>query len=453
MRITWKLAVLILALIACTGRTFGKTSSSVALSSSANPATFGTSIKFTATITPSAATGTVTFKDGTTTLGTGAVATGKATFTISTLAVASHSITASYGGDTNYNSSTSSTLTQVVNKASSTVTLVSSLNPSGFGASVKFTATLTPSTAMGTVTFKDGTTTLGTGTIATGKASFSTTALAVGSHSITATYGGSTSYNASTSSALTQVVNKLNSTVTLFSSANPSALGSTVTFTATLAPSTATGTVTFKDGTTTLGTGAISSGMAMFNISTLVIGSHSITASYAGDSNYNGSTSSTFTQTVKQASSVTFNSSADPSTLSVAVTFTATVTPSAATGTVTFKDGVTLLGTGTINSGKAIFTISTLAAGSHSVTAVYGGNNTYVGSTSAVLTQTVLTITSIAVSPPNVSLPLNSKQQYVATATLSNGTNQNVTSSIAWSAVNTSTATLDATVKQISKLR
>jgi len=57
---------------------------------------------------------------------------------------------------------------------------------------------------------------------------------------------------------------------------------------------------------------------------------------------------------------------------------------------VTFKDGPSTLGSGTLNgSGQAMFTTSTLAAGSHSITASYGGDATFSGSTSSTLTQTV----------------------------------------------------------------
>src|ERR1019366_6376850 len=91
-----------------------------------------------------------------------------------------------------YNGGTSLLLIQVVNKANTTVTLASSANPSAYGASVKFTATVTPTTATGTVTFTDGSATLGTGTIGAGKATFSISTLAVGSNSITASYGGGT---------------------------------------------------------------------------------------------------------------------------------------------------------------------------------------------------------------------------------------------------------------------
>ncbi|EET89493.1 Fibronectin type III domain protein [Clostridium carboxidivorans P7] len=176
-----------------------------AVTSSPNPSIYGQSITFTATV-PGGATGIVTFKDGTVTLGTGTISGGTATFSTSALTGGAHTITAVYGGDANYSGSISSAFTQVVNTAASTTTLGSSANPSFYGQSVTFTATV-PGGATGTVTFKDGSTTLGTGTLSSGTATFSISALAVGSHSITAVYGGDANYNGSTSSALTQVVN------------------------------------------------------------------------------------------------------------------------------------------------------------------------------------------------------------------------------------------------------
>src|SRR5439155_22580515 len=114
-------------------------------------------------------TGTVTFKDGATTLGTGPLSGGVATFSTSTLAVGGHSITADYNGDSSFNIS-SGALTQTVNKANTSTALTSSVNPSVFGQSVTFTATVTvpapgAGTPSGTVDFKDAGTTIGTGTL------------------------------------------------------------------------------------------------------------------------------------------------------------------------------------------------------------------------------------------------------------------------------------------------
>ena len=90
---------------------------------------------------------------------------------------------------------------------------------------------------------------------------------------------------------------------------------------------------------------------------------------------------------------VTLASSQNPSTFGQAVTFTATVTSSGGgtpTGMVTFKDGASTLGTGALNgAGVATFTTSTLALGSHPITAVYGGDGSFASSTSATLIQSV----------------------------------------------------------------
>src|SRR5439155_26027386 len=139
-------------------------------------------------------TGTVTFKDAGTSIGSGTVnASGVATFPTTALAIGAHSITAEYGGDANFNGSTSSTLAQTVNKANSATALASSLNPSYFGDIVTFTATasaVSPGTGTptGTVTFKDTATTLGTGTLSSGQATFAISSLTVSNHVISAVY-------------------------------------------------------------------------------------------------------------------------------------------------------------------------------------------------------------------------------------------------------------------------
>src|SRR5205807_1330478 len=160
--------------------------------------------------------GTVTFKDGANALGTGVLnGSGQATFSTASLSVSTHSITAVYGGDTSFAGSTSSALSQVVNKASSSTVVSLSPSPSVWNQSVTFTATVTavaPSIggpASGeTVTFKEGSTTLGTGTLnSSSQATFTTSALSGGTHTITAVYGGDNKFNGSTSGNLTQTVN------------------------------------------------------------------------------------------------------------------------------------------------------------------------------------------------------------------------------------------------------
>jgi hypothetical protein len=79
----------------------------------------------------------------------------------------------------------------------------------------------------------------------------------------------------------------------------------------------------------------------------------------------------------------------NPSAFGQSVTLTAAVTPAGATGTVQFLDGGTALGTATISGGAAGLAVSTLAAGTHSIKAVYSGDGNYSGSTSGAITQTV----------------------------------------------------------------
>ncbi len=287
-----------------------KQATTTALSSSLNPSLVGQAVTFTATVTSAAGgtpTGTVTFKQGTTVLGTGTLSSGQATFTSTTLVAGTKNYTAAYGGDANYKTSTSTALSQTVNKNATTTTVTSSLNPSVYGQTVTFTATVSSTVGAPpdgeTVTFKRGSTTLGTGTLSGGIATLSTNALTVGTPSITAQYATDPKFLASTSAAITQTVSKAATTSSLVSAPNPSAVGQSVTFTVTLTSSTGaipTGSVSFKQGTTTLGTGTLdATGTATFSTTTLTAGSHAITAVYAATTNFLASTSTSVTQVVQ----------------------------------------------------------------------------------------------------------------------------------------------------------
>jgi hypothetical protein len=118
---------------------------------------------------------------------------------------------------------------------------------------------------------------------------------------ITAVYGGDTSFAASKSELLSQVICKAASTTTLVSSLNQSNHGQPVTFTATVAPEfsgTPAGKVAFYEGTTLLKAVSLSAGTAKFTTSTLISGQHIITASYDGSTGFSGSSSALPTQTV-----------------------------------------------------------------------------------------------------------------------------------------------------------
>jgi autotransporter-associated beta strand protein len=97
------------------------------------------------------------------------------------------------------------------------------------------------------------------------------------------------------------------SSTALASSLNPSTLGVQVTFTATITGRGPSGTVTLMDGLATLGTATLSGGTATLATAALTFGTHSITASYSGDANNNGSPSSALSQSVNNRPPVAYN--------------------------------------------------------------------------------------------------------------------------------------------------
>lgn len=281
---------------------------------------------------------------------------------------------------------------------------VSSLNPSTFGQPVTLTATVKPTLTTttliptGTVTFKQGTTKLGTATLVSGSGKFTTSTLVAGTDSIVAVYSGNATFLGSTSPALAQVVNKAGTTTTVTATPNPSQFNQSVNLRATVKSTTGaipTGNIIFKDGTTTLGTVSLTSGVGSLSISKLGVGAHSITAAYSGGANFTASTSAAVIQTVNKAtSSSALTSTPNPSNSGQAVTFTAKITGTFGgnpSGSVAFKDGTTTIGTGTVSTTthQAQFVISTLSIGAHNITAVYSGDAHYLTSTSPVLKQTV----------------------------------------------------------------
>jgi hypothetical protein len=277
------------------------------LVSSANPSVYGKSVTFTATVHPATSgtpTGTITFKDGTATLATIALSGNSASFSSATLAAQSHSIVATYSGDTHFTASNSPILTETITQAATSVVLTSSPYASRYGQPVALYAAVksaTSGTPTGTVTFKDGSGVIQNAPISLGRAKIATSKLTVGTHSLTAVYTGSVNFTGSTSPVLTFVTSKAPTSTTVISSLNPATHGAAVTFTATVKPSTSgtpTGSATFKNGTVIMATIALTSGKAAFTTSTLTTGSHSITVTYNGSTNYNPSTSAALTQTI-----------------------------------------------------------------------------------------------------------------------------------------------------------
>jgi RHS repeat-associated protein len=312
---------------------------------------------------------------------------------------------------------------------STTTTLASSANPSTYGSSVSFTATITPQqsggpTMTGTVAFYDGSVLLGSTMVmwdsstSTGGATLSLASLLGGSHSLTAAYSGDGNYGQSRSAALAQTVNK--ATPSVAGSSGGGVYGQAVTLTGgvtgvsgALAP---TGSVTFTSGSTNLGTVSLppepagtTTALANLTVSTLPVGTDAVSVSYSGDGNYTSGTPGSFNVSISKANTNTaLTSSVNPAVLCQAVTLTATVTaasPGAGTptGSVGFYQSGTLVATVNLTNGVATYQ-PTLSQGTTGFTANYGGDsnfNTSGNSLSQVVNAAVNWVLNAAAAAPD----------------------------------------------------
>jgi sugar lactone lactonase YvrE len=220
---------------------------------------------------------------------------------------------------------------------------------------------------------------------------------------------------------------------------NPSSpgVGQAVTITATVSDTTnasavPTGGVTFSDSVA----GSLNGGVAVNLVSgvatlTGVVLSggggtaHTITANYPGVAHFflASSNSATVHLASAAATSTALAAAPNPAVAGATVTLTATVSPAptgAPLGTVSFYDGETLLGTTNVNSsGAATFPITSLAAGAHSLTAVYSGNTAFASSTSSVLTETITTLTGTTTTLVAAPSPASAGESVTLTATVS----------------------------------
>jgi len=391
----------------------------VSLTTSPNPSTYGQTVTLTATVSLSGSgstlyppSGTVTFNDGLGTPVTAGLPTAPAFDTsvsqtsvgISAYPAGTLSLQATYSGDIDYLGSSSTLVTQTISRGATTTSLQATPTSPGPGQPVALIATVSPATATGTVTFLDGSTSIGTAALNLGTAGLSGSILAGGSHSLTASYGGDANDTPSVSSAVAVTVGQAATTTSLKAVPTSSSPGQSVALTATVSPSTATGTVTFLDGSTSIGAQQLNAGTASLSTTTLSSGSHSLTASYGGDANDAPSVSPAITESVGlKPTTTTLAAAPNPSTAGQKVTLTAAVTPGNPTGTVSFFDGANLLGTISVASGVAAYFTTTLSAGSHSLTATYGGDANNATSTSAAVNESVTGGAAPGPSPVSVS--------------------------------------------------
>jgi hypothetical protein len=406
------------------------------LTVSPNPPVAGGSTSLTAAIgyaltNGAAPTGTVNFYEDGSLLSSVAVSGGQAVYSSTGLSgTTQHQFYAVYNGDTNYQSSTSSTVTTAASgSVATTTTMTVTPNPPVYANATTLSATVAPAsgggTPTGTVSFYEDGALFITETLSGGVASYVGAGFSGSSaHTFYAVYNGDTTYKTSTSPTVNTAASGGSTTTTALTvSPNPPVSGSATTLTATItytltntAPS---GTVMFYEDNAVLGTGAVSNGTAMLSSSALSSATtHEFYAVYSGDTNYKTSVSpgvATSASSATNATTTTLAVSPNPpvtgGTTSLTASIGYTATGVAPTGNVEFyEDGNALTvepvqgGTATLSSG-----FYTTAGASHSFFAIYLGDSNFKTSTSATVTATsaassVTTTTALTVSPnPPVS--------------------------------------------------
>lgn len=361
----------------------------------------------------------------------GSTTTASATTTLTApTSTTQHTIDAIYVGDGNYTTSTSSAVTITVGKAATTTTVTPATYTPTPGSSLSVTAVVTSTSAgsgapapSGTIQFQiDGVNAGSPVTLVAGASSGNTTTSSVttsitvpnnaASHSINAFYSGDSTYSASTSQAA--VIN-IGTTVTATAvSSNPASPPAGSDFSATAVVKSAnagvgapapTGTVVFDIDGVAAGSGLLVAGTSSGASTTASVtatllapasvGPHTLSAIYPGDTTYANSTAPTISlPVVKPATTTTVAASPATLTPNTPEALTATVLPAVAaagptvaiSGTVSFYDGTTLLGQATIvNNSATISGVPLAQNASHSITAVYSGDNNWLASTSAAL--------------------------------------------------------------------
>ncbi len=369
-------------------------------------------------------TGNVTVSDGTQSC-TGTVSAGSCSIAFAT--AGAKALTATYAGDANFNASTSANESHTVRAGTTTVITSDTPNPSVVGQPViiNYSVAVIPpgsGTPTGTVTVSDGTQSC-TGGVAAGSCSIAF--VTSGVKNLIATYAGGVNFNGSVSTpATTHTVNKANITTRiLFDLPDPSSIGQTVTINYSVvatAPGSGspTGNVTVSDGTQSC-TGTVSAGSCSIAFATS--GVKALTATYAGDANFNASTSAIESHTVSTATNaagtttVITSDTPDPSVVGqpVIINYSVAVIPPGSgtpTGTVTVSDG-TQSCTGGVAAGSC--SIVFVTSGVKNLTAAYAGNVNFNGSVSTPATthtvtpaNTTTTITSDSPDPSVVGQPV-----------------------------------------------
>lgn len=330
-----------------------------------------------------------------------------------------------------------------------TTTLVSNANPSAYGQSVTFTATVTPVPDGGTVTFKNGGVPISPPVLVNttnGQAQFATSSLSTGVHSITADYSGTANFSPSTSAPLNQTVNKRQTTTLVMGSDTALVVGDTVTVTVRVVD-TSPGETSMPTGNVTVSVSPVGQGTPTSWSRTLVAADagqftftytpssaattpHTFTATYAGDTTHGGSSGSFAQGIVKRAADMHVSCSpttayiGQPVAVTVAVEDDTTVgTPSIPTGTITFddggKNGVFSSNTAPLTGGvcSVTYTPGAWDAGTTVIAATYSGSNVHAAAARGTNLQVLLRPTETTIEGSGQTLLVSQSGTYTVTVT------------------------------------
>ena len=373
-------------------------STSIAVSSNANPQFVATSVTYSATISPTDNGGTVAFSDNSVPISACAsqpVTASVASCTQSYVGSGLNVISAAYSGDTGYAPSNSANYDEVIQSvpggggtttATKTTTVVtSSANPVITGSNITYSAAVSPTDGNGTVSFFDGSEPLlGCQGVAlnAGVATCTQFDPPPGIHTITASFSGTSAFGPSTSADLSEV-DMYKVVMTINSSFNPAGDPATVIFTAATYPNAVGGTIRFEDnGATIVGCAhqTLTKGQSTCRVKILRPGRYAISAVYSGDAAYAGATSSALSEKVLRRSAVTVNTSNYTIKKGRTIHFVARVDAKYGSGFVTFtNNGRTIPGCGKVKLrfGISHCSVRNFSVGHHIVSVAFSGNSRF----------------------------------------------------------------------------
>lgn len=419
---------------------------------SVNPTTFthGATANISITVAPQSGTPSFNHEDVELTASSGSVisdytlsSTGTASTSINNLTGGTYSLTAHYPGDGILGASNSPAVNLVISPETST-TVASALSgtttgtpfTSGtYGTPLFLSGTVTGQsgigTPTGTLTFTADGAAAGSATlnsVGAGTSSSAIPALSVGSHTVSAAYTGDTNFKPSTSAGLSLSIAKGPTTIQV-QAPNNTGVGTTIPvpiFVHTTSTGNApAGTVILFSGSTQIGTSILSDlGLDNNNFITSVgsvpvaesqLGTTTLTAQYAGDSNYTGATSPAVTVNVLRTTTTTVATSSPSVQSGQSVTFTAQIVSNqtggpAIGGTIQFYlgDGFGVGSPVTVTNGQAQVTTNSLPAGSSGLSATYNGDANYEASASPSIPFTVAFAPDFSISFAPAALNISS---------------------------------------------